>query len=111
MKVLIFIISVLVLIGCNPPKRIINNQDIIFEKLEIVIADSTKEPGYDPAQRAFYWYLMSISEEKRKEWTGSTFSEQEKDNFLNKIDSLQMDIQLSDPPNSTIPDTLKKIVK
>ena len=111
MKVLIFIISVLVLIGCNPPKRIINNQDIIFEKLEIVIADSTKEPGYDPAQRAFYWYLMSLSEEKRKEWTGSTFSEQEKDNFLNKIDSLQMDIQLSDPPNSTIPDTLKKIVK
>ena len=111
MKVLIFIISVLVLIGCNPPKRIINNQDIIFEKLEIVIADSTKEPGYDPAQRAFYWYLMSISEEKRKEWISSTFTEQEKDNFLNKIDSLHMDIQLSDPPNSTIPDTLKKIVK
>ena len=111
MKVLIFIISVLVLIGCNPPKRIINNQDIIFEKLEIVIADSTKEPGYDPAQRAFYWYLMSISEEKRKEWISSTFTEQEKDNFLNKIDTLQMDIQLSDPPNSTIPDTLKKIVK
>ena len=108
MKVLIFIISVLVLIGCNPPKRIINNQDIIFEKLEIVIADSTKEPGYDPAQRAFYWYLMSISEEKRKEWISSTFSEQEKDNFLNKIDSLHMDIQLPDPSNSTIPDTLKK---
>ena len=108
MKVLIFIISVLVLIGCNPPKRIINNQDIIFEKLEIVIADSTKEPGYDPAQRAFYWYLMSISEEKRKEWISSTFTEQENDNFLNKIDSLHMDIQLPDPSNSTIPDTLKK---
>ena len=64
--------------------------------------------GYDPAQRAFYWYLMSISEEKRKEWISSTFTEQEKDNFLNKIDSLHMDIQLPDPSNSTIPDTLKK---
>jgi hypothetical protein len=109
MKVLIFIISVLVLIGCNPPKRIINNQDIRFEKSEIVIADSTKEPGYNPKQRAFYWYLRSLPDSERQKWVSSgSFTEQEKDTFLNKIDSLQMDIQLPDPPNSTIPDTLKK---
>ena len=107
MKVLIFIISVLVLIGCNPPIRIINNQAIRFEKSEIVIADSTKEPGYNPYQRAFAYYLMSLPKEEQEKWK-SNGSFTEKDNFLNKIDSLQMDIQLPDPSNSTIPDTLKK---
>jgi hypothetical protein len=100
MKVLIFIISVLVLIGCNPPKRIINNQAIRFEKSVIVIADSTKEPGYDPYQRAFAYYLMSLPKEEQEKWkSNGSFTEQEKDNFLNKIDSLQMGIQLPDPPN------------
>ena len=109
MKVLIFVISVLVLSGCNPQKRIINNQDIKFEKSEIIIADSTQEPGYNTKQRAFAYYLMSLPKEEQEKWkSNGSFTEIEKDNFLNKIDSLQMDIQLPDPPNSTIPDTLKK---
>jgi hypothetical protein len=104
------IMTCMVLISCSTRRKIGNHPIIIGETRDYskVLPDSTKELGYDPFQRAFYWYLMSLSEEKRKEWTGSTFTEKEKDNFLNKIDSLQMDIQLPDPPNSTIPDTLKK---
>ena len=114
MKNSILIIGVMmifmVLIGCSTRRKVVNHPIIIEETRDYskVLPDSTKEPGYDPAQRAFYWYLMSISEEKRKEWISSTFTEQEKDNFLNKIDSLHMDIQLPDPSNSTIPDTQKK---
>ena len=104
------IMTFMVLNSCSTRIKVGNHPIIIEETRDYskVLPDSTQEPGYDPAQRAFYWYLMSISEEKRKEWISSTFTEQEKDNFLNKIDSLHMDIQLPDPSNSTIPDSQKK---
>ncbi|MFM7682389.1 MAG: hypothetical protein ACKO7P_06550 [Bacteroidota bacterium] len=99
-----------ILISCGTRRKVGNHPIIIEETSDfsIVVPDSTKEPGYDRAQRAFYWYLRSLSEEKRQEWVNGSFSEKEKDRFLNKIDTLQMDIQLPDPPNSSIPDTLKK---
>jgi hypothetical protein len=107
MKILFISFPITILMGCNSPKRVIKHNDIIFEK-SYHIPDSTLEPGYDPKQRAFYWYLMSLSQEERNNWVSQgSFSENEKNEFLRKIDSLQMDIQLPDPPNSTIPDSSK----
>jgi len=129
MKNLVLIIGVIystiILLGCGNRKKVLShinkntkpristntlNSGYMTKSRDYskVLPDSTQEPGYDPAQRAFYWYLMSLPEEKRQEWVKGTYSEQEKDNFLNKIDSLHMDIQLPDPPNSTIPDSQKK---
>jgi hypothetical protein len=99
-----------ILISCGTRRKVGNHTIIIEQKDQSqVIPDSTKEPGYNPHQRAFAYYLMSLPKEEQEKWrSNGAFSEQEKDRFLNKIDSLQMDIQLPDPPNSSIPDTLKK---
>ena len=100
-----------ILISCSTRRKVGNYPILIEDPAEYskVIPDSTKEPGYNPHQRAFAYYLMSLPKEELEKWrSNGTFSEQEKDRFLNKIDTLQMDIQLPDPPNSTIPDTLKK---
>lgn len=103
--------TVILIFSCSTRKKVgyhqLLNEDSIDQS--IVILDSTKEPGYNPKQRAFSWYLRSLSDSERQKWISSgSFTEIEKDSFLNKIDSLQMDIQLPDPPNTTIPDTLKK---
>jgi len=115
MKNSILIIGVMmtfmVLISCSTRRKVVAHPIIIDETRDYskVIPDSTLEPGYNPHQRAFAYYLRSLGPEERNKWkSNGSFSEQEQDNFLNKIDSLQMDIQLPDPPNSTIPDTLKK---
>ena len=104
------IVTVILIASCSTRKRV-GNQKLIenpFDQSK-VIPDSTLEPGYNPHQRAFAYYLRSLGPEERNKWVSQgSFSEQEKDTFLNKIDSLQMDIQLPDPPNSTIPDSLKK---
>ena len=104
------IMTVILIASCSTRKRL-GNQKLIenpFDQSK-VIPDSTLEPGYNPHQRAFAYYLRSLGPEERNKWVSQgSFSEQEKDTFLNKIDSLQMDIQLPDPPNSTIPDSLKK---
>ncbi len=99
------------LISCSTRRKVGNHPLLIEEPTEYskVVPDSTKEPGYNASQRAFAYYLMSLPKEEREKWrSNGTFSEQEKDRFFNEIDSLQMDIQLPDPPNSSIPDTLKK---
>lgn len=104
------IMTVILIASCSTRKRV-GNQKLIenpFDQSK-VIPDSTLEPGYNPHQRAFAYYLRSLGPEERNKWVSQgSFSEQERDTFLNKIDSLQMDIQLPDPPNSTIPDSLKK---
>ena len=105
------IMTVILIFSCSTRRKVGNHQIFIENQKDqtIVIPDSTLEPGYDPYQRAFAYYLMSLPKEEQEKWkSNGSFTEIEKDNFLNKIDSLQMDIQLPDPPNSTIPDTLKK---
>ena len=105
------IMTFMVLISCSTRRKVGNHQIFLENQKDQtnVIPDSTLEPGYDPYQRAFAYYLMSLPKEEQEKWISSgSFTEQEKDNFLNEIDSLQMDIQLPDPPNSTISDTLKK---
>jgi hypothetical protein len=105
------IMTVILIASCSTRRKVGNHQILIEDPIDqtIVIPDSTLEPGYNPKQRAFYWYLRSLPDSERQKWISSgSFTEQEKDTFLNKIDSLQMDIQLPDPPNSITPDTLKK---
>ena len=105
------IMTVILIASCSTRRKVGNHQKLIenpFDQSKVIL-DSTLEPGYNPHQRAFAYYLRSLGPEERNKWiTNGSFSEQEKDTFLNKIDSLQMDIQLPDPPNSTIPDSLKK---
>ena len=115
MKNSILIIGVMmifmVLISCATRRKVVNHPIIIEDTRDYSkdIPDSTLEPGYNASQRAFSWYLRSLPDSERQKWISSgSFTEREKDNFLNEIDSLQMDIQLPDPPNSTISDTLKK---
>ena len=107
MRTFIIVISILALIGCTSQKRMIPNEDITIEK-SFNVPDSTLEPGYNASQRAFVWYLRSLSQEERNKWINSVFfSEVEKYEFLGEIDSFQLDIQLPDPPNSNSPDSLK----
>ncbi|MBM3430404.1 MAG: hypothetical protein FJX99_05415 [Bacteroidetes bacterium] len=81
-----------ILISCGTRRKVGNHPIIIEETSDfsIVLPDSTKEPGYNPRQRVFAYYLMSLPKEELEKWRSiGTFSEQEKDRFLNKIDSLK----------------------
>ena len=97
----VFLLSTL-LIACSTRKRVGNNQIFIENQKDQtnVIPDSTKEPGYDPYQRAFSDYLRSLGPEERNKWVSQgSFTEQEKNNLLNKIDSMKTEKEL---------DTLKR---
>lgn len=108
MKFLLIFIPVLLFVGCSQPKRVYWTHENRVEKLYNV-SDSTLEPGYNASQRAFALYLRSLPKEEKQKWiSNGSFSENEKNEFLGKIDSLQMDIQLPDPPNSNKPDTINK---
>ena len=84
------IMTVILIASCSTRKRV-GNQKLIenpFDQSK-VIPDSTLEPGYNPHQRAFAYYLRSLGPEERNKWVSQgSFSEQERDTFLNKIDSL-----------------------
>lgn len=81
-----------ILISCSTRKRVGNDQILIENHIDQskVVPDSTKEPGYNPHQRAFAYYLMSLPKEELEKWkSNGSFTEQEKINFLNKIDTLR----------------------
>ena len=81
-----------ILIGCSTRRRVVNRPILLEDPAEYskVLTDSTMEPGYDPYQRAFAYYLMSLPKEELEKWkSNGSFTEQEKINFLNKIDTLR----------------------
>jgi len=84
----LIVLIVTLLFGCSTRRKLVDKQLLVKEPVEFskVISDSTMEPGYDRAQRAFYWYLMSLSEEKRQEWVNGTYSEKEVNNLIDTID-------------------------
>jgi hypothetical protein len=91
MKKLILITGVvfttIVFVSCGNSKRVLIN-DVNYSEINTkdVVADSTKVPGYNAKQRAFYWYLMSLNEKERKEWTEGAYSEKELSNFKDTIE-------------------------
>ena len=83
----------MVLISCSTRRKVLTHPIIIEDTRDYskVIPDSTLEPGYNPHQRAFAYYLRSLGPEERNKWiTNGSFSEQERDTFLNKIASYQL---------------------
>lgn len=91
---LIFAITLVftMLIGCSTRRRVGNKPILIKDPAEYskVLPDSTMEPGYDPYQRAFAYYLRSLPKEELEKWkSNGSFTEQEQDRFLNKIDSIK----------------------
>ena len=96
------IMTVILITSCSTRRKLGNHQILIEDPIDqtIVIPDSTKEPGYDPYQRAFSDYLRSLGPEERNKWVSQgSFTEQEKNNLLNKIDSMKNEKEL---------DTLKR---
>jgi len=98
MKKLILIIGIVLstslFVSCNNPKKIyLNDSNLKSPNTSTVVEDSTKVPGYDRAQRAFYWYLMSLPEKKRQEWVNGSYSEKELNNFTDTIDYKHINIK------------------
>lgn len=86
------LLILILLISCSTRRRVGNKPILIEDPAEYskVLPDSTMEPGYDPYQRAFAYYLMSLPKEELEKWkSNGSFTEQEKINFLNKIDTLR----------------------
>ena len=64
------IMTFMVLNSCST-RRKVGNHPIFLENQKDqtnVIPDSTLEPGYDPYQRAFAYYLMSLPKEEQEKW-------------------------------------------
>ena len=96
------IMTVILIFSCSTRRKVGNHQIFIENQKDQtnVIPDSTLEPGYDPYQRAFAYYLMSLPKEEQEKWkSNGSFTEIEKDNFLNEIDSMKNEKEL---------DTLKR---
>lgn len=49
------------------------------------IEDSTKVEGYDPYQRAFAYYLLSLPENEKNKWISGSYTEEEKNLFLDSV--------------------------
>lgn len=92
MKNLILIIGVvyvtILLVSCGNSKKVLSNTNKNSEiSPNIVVADSTQEPGYNPRQRAFAYFLMSLPEEEQQKWrSNGSFSEKEVKNLVDTID-------------------------
>ena len=95
MKNLVLIIGVvyttIILFGCGNSKKVLSYTNKNCEiSNNFVVADSTQELGYNPRQRAFAYFLMSLPKEEQVKWiSNASFSEKEKNRFLNKIDTLK----------------------
>jgi hypothetical protein len=92
MKKLILIIgivsSTILFVSCGNSKRVLSNDNNYSEiSSNVVVSDSTQEPGYNSRQRAFAYFLMSLPKEDQQKWksTGS-FSEKEVNNLVDTID-------------------------
>ena len=92
MKNLILIIGVvsstILFVSCGNSKKVLSNDNNYSEiSSNVVVADSTQEPGYNPRQRALAYFLMSLPVEDQQIWksTGS-FSEKEINNLVDTID-------------------------
>lgn len=92
MKKLILIIGIVsstsLFVSCNNPKKIyLNDSNFKSPITSTVLADSTQEPGYNPRQRAFGYYLLSLPKEEREKWASSgSFTEKEVNNLMDTID-------------------------
>jgi len=92
MKKLFFIIGVVssttLFFSCNNSKKIyLSDSNFKSPNSTTVVADSTQEPGYNPRQRAFGYYLLSLPKEEREKWVSSgSFTEKEVNNLMDTID-------------------------
>lgn len=92
MKNLILVIGVvyttILLVSCGNSKKVLSNTNKNYEiSNNVVVADSTQEPGYNPRQRAFAYFLMSLPEEEQQKWrSNGSFSEKEVKNLVDTID-------------------------
>jgi len=81
MKKLIFVsILTLILVSCKSSSH---TPCDAYGNLQI--EDSTKVKGYDPYQRAFANYLLSLPEEEKNKWIHGTYTEEEKNVFLDTV--------------------------
>lgn len=95
-KLYTFLAFTLCLISCGNYQKITRNEKEL-NPFTSGLTDSTKVEGYNESQRAFAWYLMSLPQQELQKWQFyGAFNKEEKDNFLNKIDSMQSDIVLPD---------------
>jgi len=53
---------------------------------QVVIKDSTELTTIDEYQRALAIYILSLPEKERNEWVQGTFTEEEKNVFLEKLE-------------------------
>ena len=81
MKKLIFLsILTISLFSCKSTKHA--NCDAYSKNY---VEDSTKVEGYNPYQRAFAYYLLSLSENERNKWVEGAYTEEEKNLFLDSV--------------------------
>jgi hypothetical protein len=50
------------------------------------IEDSTKVEGYNESQRALAYYILSLPESEKNKWVKGTFTEEEKNIFLDSVE-------------------------
>lgn len=50
------------------------------------VGDSTQEEGYNPYQRAFAYYLLSLPPKESASWESSAFTEEEMTNIENSLE-------------------------
>lgn len=68
------------IVSCKTTKH--NNCDAYGS---LVVEDSTMMEDYDPYQRAFAYYLLSLPENEKNKWISGAYTEEEKKLFLDSV--------------------------
>lgn len=50
------------------------------------IEDSTKVEGYNESQRILAYYILSLPQSEKDKWVKGTFTEEEKNSFLDTVE-------------------------
>ena len=80
----LFVLGTIWLVSCARHNACTANGNSYLTPYDV--GDSTQEEGYNPYQRAFAYYLLSLPPKERASWESSTFTEEEMKAIQNSLD-------------------------
>lgn len=83
-KILLSILLGLTIVSCKTTKH--TDCDAYSLSPLNQVEDSTMVEGYNESQRILAYYILSLPKEEKDKWVKGTFTEKEKNTFLDSVE-------------------------
>lgn len=83
-KVFLSILLGLTIVSCKTTKHV--DCEAYSMSPTIILDDSTMVDGYNESQRILAYYILSLPQEEKDKWIKGTFTEEEKNSFLDTVE-------------------------